>query len=597
MKTKTMFTLLLTVFALFDMAQSPMFNNGYKYQFDNPVGVNQNKHYLFPTFDNQLARSADTISITISQLETFVVVDTMKAYSNIVKLRVPYTVLPGAKLFLLANSYDGVRPLILLQGTGFTDTLQVDRLNFKRSYTYNGVYFYPDIVSIPGNVNTDVTFNGPLHINNTGRTVTPLDSAIGLQGGNVVNYCPLVCNDTANGNVASIHFVDSLFGTAGGGSGWALTGNTGTTIGTNFIGTYDVQPLLFKVANVMCGWIDITNENTSWGQGALFADSFNTANGYSNTAIGYGNMANNTTGYQNTAIGAQSLQSNSTGYSLTSLGFHSDVATDGLFNSTGIGANSVILQSNAISLGDSTQPLGVGIGTSAPQAMLHIQKNSAQSSEVGFRLNDGTEAANLFLTCDASGNAEWAVPQLDTTNPALSTFVSNAIMNQPAQPASLSNILVYHSSHSAGFARFQFDNLTEGGNIVPELKISNATAYPSSDSLTMGIGNEQFRLTSTRSGEIFSYTQQEIDLHSTNADILVRNDDSIFVELPQTISPGMVLTSNNTTGNLTWKAPTQSGATGSEPTGPLLGQFYFDTTLVKMKFWNGTTWAVITSTP
>jgi hypothetical protein len=48
------------------------------------------------------------------------------------------------------------------------------------------------------------------------------------------------------------------------------------------------------------------------------------------------------------------------------------------------------------------------------------------------------------------------------------------------------------------------------------------------------------------------------------------------------------------TGNINL---TPNGATGSEPSSPHLGQFYFDTTLVKMKFWNGTTWAIITSTP
>jgi len=42
---------------------------------------------------------------------------------------------------------------------------------------------------------------------------------------------------------------------------------------------------------------------------------------------------------------------------------------------------------------------------------------------------------------------------------------------------------------------------------------------------------------------------------------------------------------------------TFSGPTDSEPTTPTLGEFYFDTTLTKMKFWNGTTWAIITSTP
>lgn len=61
-------------------------------------------------------------------------------------------------------------------------------------------------------------------------------------------------------------------------------------------------------------------------------------------------------------------------------------------------------------------------------------------------------------------------------------------------------------------------------------------------------------------------------------------------------SEGYVLTSDSN-GVASWRAPTPSGATGSEPISPILGQFYMDTTLTKMKFWNGTVWAVITSTP
>ena len=50
-------------------------------------------------------------------------------------------------------------------------------------------------------------------------------------------------------------------------------------------------------------------------------------------------------------------------------------------------------------------------------------------------------------------------------------------------------------------------------------------------------------------------------------------------------------------GNLKSAPPIKTGATGGEPTSPYLGEFYFDTTLVKMKFWNGAVWAIITSTP
>ena len=59
---------------------------------------------------------------------------------------------------------------------------------------------------------------------------------------------------------------------------------------------------------------------------------------------------------------------------------------------------------------------------------------------------------------------------------------------------------------------------------------------------------------------------------------------------------GSVLTDDGT-GIFTSQPPVSAGATGSEPSTPYLGQFYFDTTLTKMKFWNGTTWAIITSVP
>ena len=42
----------------------------------------------------------------------------------------------------------------------------------------------------------------------------------------------------------------------GGGSGWGLTGNAGTTVGTNFLGTTDAQPFMIKVNNTCSGYID-----------------------------------------------------------------------------------------------------------------------------------------------------------------------------------------------------------------------------------------------------------------------------------------------------------------------------------------------------
>lgn len=57
--------------------------------------------------------------------------------------------------------------------------------------------------------------------------------------GNVTNGQTLIWNSTTNKWEAGAG--------GGGGSGWSLTGNSGTTAGTNFIGTTDAQDLVFKV--------------------------------------------------------------------------------------------------------------------------------------------------------------------------------------------------------------------------------------------------------------------------------------------------------------------------------------------------------------
>ncbi len=60
----------------------------------------------------------------------------------------------------------------------------------------------------------------------------------------------------ASGNVSSLTLGANLSlvggmlsATGGGAAGWALTGNTGTTPATNFIGTADAQPLVFRANN------------------------------------------------------------------------------------------------------------------------------------------------------------------------------------------------------------------------------------------------------------------------------------------------------------------------------------------------------------
>ncbi|MBK8472139.1 MAG: hypothetical protein IPL33_08160 [Sphingobacteriales bacterium] len=54
---------------------------------------------------------------------------------------------------------------------------------------------------------------------------------------------------------------------SGGGSGWNLTGNAATNPSTNFIGTTDDQPLLFRVNNQKAGTLN--TGNTAFGMNAM----------------------------------------------------------------------------------------------------------------------------------------------------------------------------------------------------------------------------------------------------------------------------------------------------------------------------------------
>jgi len=91
--------------------------------------------------------------------------------------------------------------------------------------------------------------------------------------------------------------------------GWSLTGNAGTITGTNFIGTTDAQPLMFKVNNAKAGLLDY---NGATANAAFGYQSLNSNTGNSNSAFGYQSLFSNTTGSYNTANGYQALYANNT---------------------------------------------------------------------------------------------------------------------------------------------------------------------------------------------------------------------------------------------------------------------------------------------
>jgi len=149
----------------------------------------------------------------------------------------------------------------------------------------------------------------------------------------------------------------NITGSGGGGNGtnWKLTGNSGTTPASDFIGTTDNQSLRFKVNNEHYGLLD-SNGSVLWGMhsgtnntghnnvaigakalynntymsnlvavgdSALFSNGLGATNpgeAMFNTAIGSKSLFSNTTGHFNSALGYQTLFTNNTGNSNTALG-------------------------------------------------------------------------------------------------------------------------------------------------------------------------------------------------------------------------------------------------------------------------------------
>jgi hypothetical protein len=141
-------------------------------------------------------------------------------------------------------------------------------------------------------------------------------------------------------------------------------------------------------------WGNTTGQaNTSIGSYSLFMNS----TGNTNTAIGQQSLINNN-GSSNTAVGANSLFNNTTGNYNTAVGFSATVVSGNLENATAIGAKTRVDCSNCMVLGSvngintATSNVKVGIGTTNPQATLHLGNDGV------LKINDlsGTRYIQLF---------------------------------------------------------------------------------------------------------------------------------------------------------------------------------------------------------
>ena len=164
---------------------------------------------------------------------------------------------------------------------------------------------------------------------------------------------------------------------------------------------------------VLLPWplILLVNHNSGFGQASLFVNT----TGSANTAFGSSTLLNNTTGGYNTGIGTSALLTNSSGSYNTSLGYRADVEFDNLLNATAIGAQARVSANNSIVLGSILGVNGaaasakVGIGTTIPDAPLHVRYNSGTGFPEILVEEDSDDYARISFKTLANPTKYWDV--------------------------------------------------------------------------------------------------------------------------------------------------------------------------------------------
>ena len=203
---------------------------------------------------------------------------------------------------------------------------------------------------------------------------------------------------------------------------WGLGGNVNINPATDFIGTTDAKPLVFKTNNILSGKIDPLQTNAFFGQYAgitntsghsnsffghdagssvttAFQNSFfgygsgkDNTTGSNNSAFGYGSLTNNLTGSMNTATGIIALAFNTTGsyntgtggdalWTNTSGSFNTATGSHGLYKND-LGNSNIAMGYSAL-YNNSSGSYNTAIGNRA----LDINTTGTYNVAVGYNAN------------------------------------------------------------------------------------------------------------------------------------------------------------------------------------------------------------------
>jgi len=170
--------------------------------------------------------------------------------------------------------------------------------------------------------------------------------------------------------------VTNVLSSTGGGTGWLLTGNSGTDTLTDFVGTTDNRDLYFKRNGVKSGSIDSTSGGegqTSFGFGALKNIDQTFATVIGNTAVGFKAMelyTGTNNGGGNSAFGVRALTALTTGLRNTAIGYNA-------LYTTGVQSDNTAIGYNALKLASTSAINNTAIGSGALDAVTSGTNNTA----------------------------------------------------------------------------------------------------------------------------------------------------------------------------------------------------------------------------
>jgi len=271
------------------------------------------------------------------------------------------------------------------------------------------------------------------------------------------------------------------------GAKWDTSGNSGTTPGTNFLGTTDDKDLVFKRNNVLSGLLTETKNNTSFGVGALASLTIGTSNtalgtyalpnlttGINNVAVGSTSLFSCTSGSTNVGVGAQALYSLTTGQANSALGAGSCYAITTGSNNVGIGFSSfsnITTGINNVGIGrasglgcDTTSADCIGIGFGSIGGTVQIRSNNVGIGTYGLSSTYG----NNLIGIGYRGGASYTSAPLNVSN---SLYLGGGYASQ-------SNEIVFGGRTYSSFYNSFYSNLYLNGRFGQVADLCPITIQP-----------------------------------------------------------------------------------------------------------------------